>query len=213
MKNYSTPFCRIWGFHGGDYEELWRTSLVLQLSAHSGSSLADFSTLKMEAIRSSETSVQSTTTTRRHTPEDGILRTSNWFTDIKISASEIILELPFKYIASVNQQINYFSICSLTFNSHPVRDKVYQWMNNKNPGGSDILARYQNSAVSVYINLFMWDLKVLEFLQNECPTAIDHIDDCYLYVWKGVWRNLVELEVTELYCLDKGSVKEVHYLS
>jgi hypothetical protein len=27
----------------------------------------------MEAIRSSETSVQSTTATRRHTPEDGIL--------------------------------------------------------------------------------------------------------------------------------------------
>jgi hypothetical protein len=33
----------------------------------------DFSTLKMEAIRPSETSVQSTTSTRRHTPEDGIL--------------------------------------------------------------------------------------------------------------------------------------------
>jgi hypothetical protein len=38
-----------------------------------GSSLAAFSTLKMEAIRSSETSVQSTTSTRHHTPEDGIL--------------------------------------------------------------------------------------------------------------------------------------------
>jgi hypothetical protein len=38
-----------------------------------GSSLADFSTLKMEAIRSSEMSAQSTTSTRRHTPEDGIL--------------------------------------------------------------------------------------------------------------------------------------------
>jgi hypothetical protein len=58
--------CKIWGFHGGDYEEL-------QLPAHAGSSLADFSTLKMEAIGSSETLVQSTTSTRRHTPEDGIL--------------------------------------------------------------------------------------------------------------------------------------------
>jgi hypothetical protein len=29
--------------------------------------------VKMQAIRSSETSVQSTTSTRRHTPEDGIL--------------------------------------------------------------------------------------------------------------------------------------------
>jgi hypothetical protein len=46
---------------------------ILQLPAHAGSSLADFSTLKMEAIRSSETSVQLTTYTRRHTPEDGIL--------------------------------------------------------------------------------------------------------------------------------------------
>jgi hypothetical protein len=42
-------------------------------NAHAGSSLADFSTLKMEAIKSSETSVQSTTSTRRHTPENGIL--------------------------------------------------------------------------------------------------------------------------------------------
>jgi hypothetical protein len=46
----------------------------LQLLAHAGSSLADFSTLKMEAIRSSEKSVQSTTSTRPHTPEDGILQ-------------------------------------------------------------------------------------------------------------------------------------------
>jgi hypothetical protein len=45
--------------------------------AHAGSSLADFSTLKMEAIRSSETSVQSTTSTRRHAPEDGILFNMN----------------------------------------------------------------------------------------------------------------------------------------
>jgi hypothetical protein len=45
----------------------------LQPPAHAGSSLADFSTLKMEAIRSSETSVQSTRSTRRHISEDGIL--------------------------------------------------------------------------------------------------------------------------------------------
>jgi hypothetical protein len=38
-----------------------------------GSSLADFSTLKVEAIRSSETSVQSTRSTQRHIPEDDIL--------------------------------------------------------------------------------------------------------------------------------------------
>jgi hypothetical protein len=46
--------------------------LSLQPPAHAGSSLADFSTLKMEAIRSSETSVH-TRSTRRHIPEGGIL--------------------------------------------------------------------------------------------------------------------------------------------
>jgi hypothetical protein len=44
----------------------------LQPPAHAGSSLADFCTLKMEAIRSSETSVD-TRSTRRHIPENGIL--------------------------------------------------------------------------------------------------------------------------------------------
>jgi hypothetical protein len=45
----------------------------LQPPAHAGSSPADFSTLKMEAIRSSETSVQFTRSTRPHVTEDGIL--------------------------------------------------------------------------------------------------------------------------------------------
>jgi hypothetical protein len=40
--------------------------------AHAGSSLADFSTLKMEARRSSETSVH-TRSTRRHIPEVDII--------------------------------------------------------------------------------------------------------------------------------------------
>jgi hypothetical protein len=48
-------------------------NVSLQPRAHAGSSLADFSILKMEAIRSSETSVQFTRSTRRHIPEDGIL--------------------------------------------------------------------------------------------------------------------------------------------
>jgi hypothetical protein len=39
---------------------------------HAGSSLADFSSLKMDVIGSSETSVH-TRSTRRHIPEDGIL--------------------------------------------------------------------------------------------------------------------------------------------
>jgi hypothetical protein len=45
---------------------------VAQSPPHSDSSLADFSTLKMEAIPSSKTSVH-TRSTRRHIPEDGIL--------------------------------------------------------------------------------------------------------------------------------------------
>jgi hypothetical protein len=44
----------------------------LQPPTHAGSTLADFSTLKMEAIRSSETSLH-TRYTLRHIPEDGIL--------------------------------------------------------------------------------------------------------------------------------------------
>jgi hypothetical protein len=43
-----------------------------QVAADCISSLSDFSTLKMEAIRSSETSVH-TRSTRHHIPEDGIL--------------------------------------------------------------------------------------------------------------------------------------------
>jgi hypothetical protein len=48
------------------------TAGSLQPPAHAGSSLADFSTLKMEPIRSSETSVY-TRSTRLHIQEDGIL--------------------------------------------------------------------------------------------------------------------------------------------
>jgi hypothetical protein len=44
----------------------------LQPPAHAGSTLTDFSTMKMEAIHSSETSVY-TKYTRRYFPEDGIL--------------------------------------------------------------------------------------------------------------------------------------------
>jgi hypothetical protein len=46
--------------------------LSLQPPTHTGSWLKDFSTLKMEMIRSSETSVH-TRSTQRHIPEDGIL--------------------------------------------------------------------------------------------------------------------------------------------
>jgi hypothetical protein len=57
---------------GGTYH------LHLQPPAHAGSLLADFSTLKMGAIRSSEMKVH-TRSTRRHIPEDGILRITTKF--------------------------------------------------------------------------------------------------------------------------------------
>jgi hypothetical protein len=51
-------------------ESAWAS---LQPPAHAGSLFANFSTLKMEVIRSSETSVH-TRSIRRHIPEDGILQ-------------------------------------------------------------------------------------------------------------------------------------------
>jgi hypothetical protein len=50
---------------------------TLLASCHVGSSLADFYTLKMEAIRSSETSIY-TRSTLRHIPEDGILHSHRY---------------------------------------------------------------------------------------------------------------------------------------
>jgi hypothetical protein len=62
----------------------------LQPPAQADSSLADFSTLKMEAINSSGTSVH-TRSTRRHIPEDGILQGIFYF----------IMLLLFKYGAGM----------------------------------------------------------------------------------------------------------------
>jgi hypothetical protein len=56
--------------------------LHLQVVAHAGSSLAEFSTLKMEAICSSETSVH-TRSTRRLIPEDA------FFTAIAVKTSNL----------------------------------------------------------------------------------------------------------------------------
>jgi hypothetical protein len=54
------------------YSWCFRLALSLQPLAHAGFLFAGFSTLKMGAIRSSETSVH-TRTTRRHISENGIL--------------------------------------------------------------------------------------------------------------------------------------------
>jgi hypothetical protein len=51
------------------------TPRSLQPPAHAGSPLADFSTLKMEAIRSSETKVDARST-QRHIPENDILHSN-----------------------------------------------------------------------------------------------------------------------------------------
>jgi hypothetical protein len=50
-----------------------KNAVFWDVTADVGSSLADFSTLNMEAIRSFETSVHRRST-RRHIPEDGILQ-------------------------------------------------------------------------------------------------------------------------------------------
>jgi hypothetical protein len=55
---------------------IWDVALCR--SAHAGSPLADFSTLKMEAIRSSETSVDARST-QHHIPEDDILQCRDMF--------------------------------------------------------------------------------------------------------------------------------------
>jgi hypothetical protein len=66
MQPEGSLLCKIRSFHSGDYE------VSLQPPAHAGSSLAHFSTLKMEVIPSYKKSVN-TWPTRRHTTEDGII--------------------------------------------------------------------------------------------------------------------------------------------
>jgi hypothetical protein len=93
IKYKWAAYLQIWAFYSGDSAVLWDVApcrscvnrrfggtyhLHIQCRkfcergpAHAGSSLADFSTLNMEVIRSSETSVH-IRSTRRHTPEDDI---------------------------------------------------------------------------------------------------------------------------------------------
>jgi hypothetical protein len=74
--------------------QFWRliTPWCLQPPAHAGSSLADFYTLKMELIYSSETSVH-TRSTRRHIPEDGIFQTRTYASEMR----RLLLEDNFCY--------------------------------------------------------------------------------------------------------------------
>jgi hypothetical protein len=59
--------------HFGGTSVHTKSTRSVQPPAHASSSLADFSSMKMEAIRSSETSVH-TRSTRRHIPENDILQ-------------------------------------------------------------------------------------------------------------------------------------------
>jgi hypothetical protein len=72
-----TLYSRIWGFHNGGYEEyrsgIWRRVVLWAAPACSLVCWTNSSTLKMEAIRSSETSCATQRTTRRHIPEDDTL--------------------------------------------------------------------------------------------------------------------------------------------
>jgi hypothetical protein len=82
--------CRIWGIHSGGYEEyhLLGYDAVLSYNRRFGAELPPAcwlvfaeiisSTLKMEAICSSERSVVTQQTTRRHIPEDDTLQVCVW---------------------------------------------------------------------------------------------------------------------------------------
>jgi hypothetical protein len=82
----------------------------LQPPAHACSSLADFSTLKMEMIRPSEMSVH-TRSTRRHIPEDGILhshRRENLKSYITFKFMNVMFLFSFSVIASCC--VNYINL-------------------------------------------------------------------------------------------------------
>jgi hypothetical protein len=72
-----TLLCKIWGSHSGGYEEYYllgyNAMLCLPPAFALVSCSAYFSTLKMEAICSSETPVDFQRTTRHYIPEDSIL--------------------------------------------------------------------------------------------------------------------------------------------
>jgi hypothetical protein len=76
----------------------------LQPPAHAGSSLANFSTMKMEAICSSETSVH-TRSTQRHISEDGILQSCILFVTSQIEISSQIPYVLNEILCSFTQSL------------------------------------------------------------------------------------------------------------
>jgi hypothetical protein len=101
----------------------------LQPPAHAGSSLANFSTLKMEPIRSSEKSVH-TRSTRRHIPEEGILH-SHRCENLKSFVHSIYIACLIRFVTinvclvlqqliqSVTSEMSYYMILSYNIYKGP----------------------------------------------------------------------------------------------
>jgi hypothetical protein len=80
--------------------------------AHADSSPADFSVLKMEAIRSSETSVH-TRSTRRNTPEEGILLGSHLIQCLPTKITHVVVK-PFNSIRKDEPASNFGGTPTIT---------------------------------------------------------------------------------------------------
>jgi hypothetical protein len=98
-----TQCCKIWGFYSGDYEEC-----RLQRPADAGSPLADFSTLKKDAKRSSETSVNERST-QRHIPEDDILHSGFFAVRFLLGACLVLLLNTEHVVRSSETSVSFLS--------------------------------------------------------------------------------------------------------
>jgi hypothetical protein len=76
-----------WGVGEGQQAGSRGISISGKVPSDAGSRLADFSSLKMEAIRSSETSVNPGST-QRHIPEDGFMTESGMTTELTADSSK-----------------------------------------------------------------------------------------------------------------------------
>jgi hypothetical protein len=107
----------------------------LQPPAHSGSSLVDFSTLKMEAIRSSEMSVHPRSTWH-HIPEDGILHVPTCF---QMCVMDSVQEFNVKPCSIPNMQRSkqnsiLLTACMFVCWAHSLTMKMQAGYSSKNTG-------------------------------------------------------------------------------
>jgi hypothetical protein len=127
--------------------------------AHVSSSLADFSTLKMEAIRSSENSVQFTKVTRCHIPEDGILHSHRcenfksyiWFSSLANTVTPSFLQPQYSFLISVPLIRSH----ALTFSPLSYRRKFLSIVVPIQPtlGGCDVEGSHYVHPMWLIINL------------------------------------------------------------